>query len=282
MAGVEGRTVATSMGDVTFRERGRGPALVLLHGIGSGSGSWDGQLSSLCEVRRVVAWDAPGYGGTFALPEPAPAPADYAEALAAFLDVLGIGACDLVGHSLGALMACAFARRRPERVNGLVLASPAAGYGGAPPALREERRSARLALLYDLGPEGLARERHGALLAPDASDRARERVRAEMARIRPGGYRQAVEALAQGDICADAREIRKRTSVIVGSADRVTPRDACRKVADCFPQASFSVIHGLGHACYVEDPDAFNAALERCLGLNADRAACAVPGPPPS
>lgn len=267
MAGADAGTVATSMGDVTFRERGKGPPLVLLHGIGSGSGSWIDQLHGLHDLRRVVAWDAPGYGGSFALPAPAPAPADYAEALAAFLDALGIAACDLVGHSLGALMACAFARRRPERVNDLILAAPAAGYGGASPELREERRSERLAALDALGPEGLARERHGALLSRGASDRARERVRAEMARIRPDGYRQAVEALARGDIRADAREIRIRTAVIVGSADRVTPRDACQKVAECFPHASFSVIFGVGHACYVEDPLAFNAALEERLGL---------------
>ena len=263
------RVIETPAGSFTFLEAGGGPALVLLHGIGSGSGSWAGQIPAFADRFRVVAWDAPGYGGSTALADRAPTAADFARALAVFLDALGIDRCHLVGHSLGALMACAFACRHPERLASLMAASPAAGYGRAGARVQEERRSARLDLLDELGPEGLARERHGALLSDTASARARERVRAQMARIRTDGYRQAVETLVNGDIFADTREIAMPATVVVGSADRITPPDGCREVSESFPTARFEVLSGLGHACYVEDPDAFNAVMEDHLARAA-------------
>jgi pimeloyl-ACP methyl ester carboxylesterase len=41
----------------------------------------------------------------------------------------------------------------------------------------------------------------------------------------------------------------------------VTPPAGCRDVAESFPDARFDILAGLGHASYVEDPAAFNAAL---------------------
>ena len=49
------------------------PPLVLLHGIGSNARSWTEQLAGLGELRRVVAWDAPGYGDSTAVAPPRPA-----------------------------------------------------------------------------------------------------------------------------------------------------------------------------------------------------------------
>ncbi len=255
------RTISTARGGVTCREAGDGEPLVLLHGIGSGSASWAAQLDALAGRFRVVAWDAPGYGGSDVLPMAEPAALDYAETLAALLDALGIGGARIVGHSLGALIACAFARRWPDRVAGLMIADPAAGYANADPAVRAERMAARIGLLERLGPEGMARERAYALLSDNASAEARARVEAVMARIRPDGYRQAVAMLFGADIHDDAKRISVPVLVVCGGADTVTPPDGCRKVAESFPNARFAILPGLGHACYVEDPAAFDAAL---------------------
>ena len=263
------RTISTARGGISYREAGDGEPLVLLHGIGSGSASWASQLVSLSDRFRVIAWDAPGYGESDALEPDEPDALDYAESLADFLDALGIDSACVVGHSLGALMACAFARRWRERVAGLMLADPAAGYGKADPKVRAEKMSARLGLLDRLGPEGMARERSAALLSDNASAEARERVRAVMARIRPDGYRQAVAMLFGADIHEDARAIDYPVLVVCGGADTVTPPDGCRKVADSFPNGSFRVLPGLGHACYVEDPAAFDTALRGHFGAGA-------------
>src|SRR6478609_5303310 len=96
---------------VAVRERGtvgEGASLVLLHGISSGAASW---LQALPAQAHVVAWDAPGYGFSTPLPQEAPLAADYAARLHATLQALDVKRCVLVGHSLGALMACAYAAR---------------------------------------------------------------------------------------------------------------------------------------------------------------------------
>lgn len=94
---------------------------------------------------RVLAWDMPGYGES---PMLAAAPAnagDYADALARMLDRAGVEQTILVGHSLGALVAAAFAAKYPQRVLYLVLADVAQGYGQAEAAQRESLAGASTA-----------------------------------------------------------------------------------------------------------------------------------------
>ena len=67
--------------------------------------------------------------------------------------------------------------------------------------------------------------------------------------------------LFDADIHADARRITMPVQVVCGGADVVTPPAGCRDVAESFPDGRFDILAGLGHASYVEGPDAFNAAL---------------------
>lgn len=254
------RVVSVSGRAITIREAGTGPALVLLHGIGSGAASWQAQFATLSDRYRVIAWDAPGYGGSDMLPG-APMAVDYAAALDRLLTALGVAAADLVGHSLGALIAASCARHYPRRVRTLTIADPAAGYGSADAATREARLSDRLKALAELGPQGLAEKRSGALLSANASPEARARVRDVMAQVRPDGYRAAAAMLGGGDIFADAAFLSCPVLVLCGSEDTITPEAGCRKIAAAIKGAVYRALPGLGHASYVEGPEAFNAIL---------------------
>src|SRR3546814_5731935 len=119
--------VAAGEARFSYLAAGEGPALVLLHGIGSGARSWKNQLPSLSSSFRVVVWDAPGYGRSSPLAAEAPEAEDYADALGAFLAPLGIAGAHLVGHSLGAVIAARCALRHPPRVLTLTPASSPAG-----------------------------------------------------------------------------------------------------------------------------------------------------------
>jgi pimeloyl-ACP methyl ester carboxylesterase len=235
--------------------------LVLLHGIGSASASWLWQLQHFGRERLVLAWDAPGYGVSTALSMAEPLAGDYADALEQLLDALGIGPCILVGHSLGALMAAAFAARHPHQVQRLVLLSPAAGYGLATAAQREEKLQARLALMQRLGPQGLAAERSGNLLSPAAGAEARALVRWNMAQLDAHGHAQAAQMLASGRLIEDVARYRGPLLVACGSADTVTPEPGCRAIAAAALQGEYRSLPGLGHACYAEDPLRVNALL---------------------
>lgn len=251
----------------SYREAGAGTALVLLHGIGSSSASWIPFMHQLADAFRIVAWDAPGYADSTALAAASPVAADYADALSTMLDALSIERMVLVGHSLGALMAANFAARNPDRVTALLLADPASGYGLADEATRNERLQSRLKLMSELGPQGMATQRAGQLLGPNASPAALALVQWSMSRLRPDGHEQAARMLAAGRLVEDVARYAGRTLVVCGSADKITPEEGCRKVAQACRSGQYQSLPELGHACYVEAPEVVAAVVrEFALG----------------
>ena len=258
------QNIKLAHGMLAWREAGTGPPLVLLHGIGSGSGSWDGALAELSKTWRVIAWDAPGYGGSAPLVESAPLAAHYAAALENFLHQRAPWPLVLVGHSLGAIVAAAVAARHEITVNALVLVSPALGYGQAAAEVRESKYRERLTMVDQLGIAGMAAQRSAALCAPGASASCIEAVRQNMALATVGGYKQAAYMLAHDDLLSHLRQVQIPTAVMCGEHDTVTPPDACRQVAVAVG-APYTSLRGVAHACYVEDPAQFNAALMKVL-----------------
>ena len=254
---------------MAYREAGAGAALLLLHGIGSGSASFTAQLDGLAGGLRVIAWDAPGYGGSDPLPAETPPLADYAAAVAGLLDALDIERAHLLGHSLGALICAAFAAQHSDRLLTVTLADPTAGYATAADELRVDRLNARIEAIERLGPAGMAEQRVHQVLSPNASAAAFEHVRAVMSRLRPEGYAQAARMLHSSDIFADAARIATPTLVMCGSADTVTPEEGCRRIAAAIPGAHYHTLDGLGHASYAEGPDLFNAALSDFIARHA-------------
>jgi pimeloyl-ACP methyl ester carboxylesterase len=272
----------TRAGPIGYREavagstRADAPALILLHGIGSASASWVWQLESLRAHARIVAWDAPGYGRSAPVSDAGNAGA-WADALAALLDALGIGRGIVVGHSLGAIMATAFAASFPERVERMVLAAPAAGYGDGDRALRERIYRERVAGIEESGAEAMAARRSARLLSPSASPRALAWVRWNMAQLNPSGYGQAAALLSGDSVARHAARAAAPAAVIVGADDVVTTPDKCRAVAALWPGTPFRLLQDAGHALHVEAPARFDTMLlgALCLG-GAARAASAL------
>jgi pimeloyl-ACP methyl ester carboxylesterase len=262
----------TPRGLVSFRAAGSGPAVFLLHGISSQSGSWVGQLDALAPRFRVIAWDAPGYGRSDALPAPAPAAADYAATLAGLWDALGIERAVVVASSLGALMAGAFAARWPERAAGLVLLNPAGGYGRADPAERESKLAARLERLASLGPAGMAAELSPGMLSAAASAGARAVAAWSIARLRPDGYTQAARMLSGGSLADDAVRYDGPVQVVAASADTITPPAGCEAIARAFPRGEYRLLEGSGHLSYLDAPDTVNALVAEFALRHAGKA----------
>src|SRR5262249_35045763 len=263
------QNASTRRGIISFRAAGAGQALCLLHGISSQSGSWVHQLDTLAPRFHVVAWDAPGFGGSHQLPENAPAASDYADSLAELLDALGIARAVLVGSSFGALIAGAFAAARPHRVVGLVLLSPAGGYGLADPSERQARLVTRLQRLARVGPGGLAKDLPAGMLSERASAEAQALAAWSTARIRPDGYGQAARTLADGRLIEDAQRYPGPALVIAGTRDDITPASGSERIARAFPRGVFRLVEDAGHLCYLDTPEVINSAIadmaQRCL-----------------
>jgi pimeloyl-ACP methyl ester carboxylesterase len=167
----------------------------------------------------------------------------------------------LAGHSLGAIVAGAFAAANQERLAGLLLISPAGGYGAASEAVRAEKRDARLAMLAELGPAGLAEKRSANMLSPHANETARAWVRWNMSRVLPHGYAQATHLLANADLAADLAIFRGRVGMAVGAEDTITPPAACERLAQA-AGVPLQLVPRAGHAGYIEAPAAYDALID--------------------
>lgn len=152
---------------LNWREAGQGHPVVLLHGISSGSASWVSQLTSpsLTKHYHLYSWDAPGYLESRELETTTPTAIDYANALNAFIDKLALSNIVLVGHSLGAIIASAFASQYPNKVKGLILANPAQGYATKSPDQQKQVYQQRQDIVLSSGIEVYAQNRAAALLS---------------------------------------------------------------------------------------------------------------------
>lgn len=250
-----------------IRGQGRaGTPLVCLHGIGSNASAFAGVFAAFGDERPVLAWNAPGYGGSAALDELWPAGEDYARALKALIGHLALRRpFVLVGQSLGAIMATAYARLYRQDVAVLVLASPARGYGVGRGQPLPAGVQARLDDLEALGPEAFAAKRYARLLGPDAPPEAHDSVRRAMAEVDPQGYLRAVHLLAASDLLPEVAGLTQPCVVVWGAQDVVTPPEACREVAEAARATHSIEVPGGGHAFITERPAAFNRILRPLL-----------------
>jgi pimeloyl-ACP methyl ester carboxylesterase len=237
---------------------------VLLHGIGSGSGSWIHQLEDKT-LGHVLAWDAPGYADSSPLKKHEPLAADYAQLLWAWLDALQIKDVHLVGHSLGCIMAASAAREQPMRVKALTLLSPAQGYGKASQELRMKKRDERLQAMKVLGLQKMAEQRAPRLLSPQAPKEQIDLATHLMSRLNESGYTQATHMLSTADIRADLLAFRAISAapvqVACGDQDVITPPAACQELAQ-WMAAPYTDLPGAGHLCALQAPLQIGALIK--------------------
>jgi pimeloyl-ACP methyl ester carboxylesterase len=268
------RSAALSHGKVEWLEAGSTrvgscPPIVLLHGIGSCADSWVGLIRRLADGGRVLAWDAPGYGGSTPLQVDQPLASDYAATAAEWLDAAKVLNPILVGHSLGALMAAALVARESSaasRASGMVLVSPAQGYGTADPRVRREKFESRVQALRALGAVRMSIERAASLCSPSASAVAVAKVQELMSRVTEPGYSQAAWMLSNDMISRYLGRVRVHTAVMCGALDAVVEPESARELADKY-NMPFHMLNAVGHASYIENIDEFQRALRTMIGV---------------
>jgi pimeloyl-ACP methyl ester carboxylesterase len=260
--------------ELLVRDGAPDATVVLLHGIG-------GRASSFAEVMRrwpagprVLAWDQPGYGASANHPAAWPTPQDYGTVLLRVLDDLGVAKVDLIGQSLGGLIAATFSAAHPARMARLVLVSPAHGYstpvGGPLPELLAQR----IADFQKEGAEAFATKRAPRLVfEADRHAAVTAAVRATMATLTDPGHSQAVKVLASGTIAATLAAIPRDVLLVSGVEDVITPLAGTRALYDLLAARSgataatqrLHVIPRAGHAAYLEAPDVFVQAVSTFL-----------------
>lgn len=252
--------------DVHLDDRGTGPCVLMLHGIGGSADSFEPQFAGM-DGLRLIAWDAPGYARSA---DPA-SPLDmdgYADSAAGVIrSRCGGGGAHVLGMSWGGVIATRLALRHPDLVRSLILGSSLVGSGADPAAA--ERMRARPAELGERGPEAFAAARARKLLAAEAPDALVSTAERTMARaIRLPGYAMAAESMAQTDHTADLGAVGAPALVVCGDRDEVTGRAAGQVLAGGIPDGVFVTVRGGGHLVNQERPSAFNAWVDSFVHIS--------------
>lgn len=260
------RTRAVEVGGLTmaFRRAGKGPPLVLVHGAMCDSRVWGEQLDSLSDEFDVVAWDAPGCGGSDDPPEDLTL-AGYAECLAGFIEALGLGRPHVVGHSFGGGLVLQLAVRHPARVRSLVVVGGYAGWSGSLPPDEVDRRLAFALSLAEKLPVPVRPESVPGLVSAAMPPERLEELAAVMSDVRGAGARVMARAFAAADLRAELPSVRASTLVLYGSADERAGGPVAQALHAAIPGSVLVELPGVGHECYLEAPTAFNAEVRRFL-----------------
>lgn len=253
--------------------RGRGPAMMMLHGFtGSGQGM-EGLARSFEDEFEVLAPDLPGHGCSSIT-------AGYSfdravDDLLATLEACGHRHACWLGYSMGARLALACAARQPRCAASLVLVGARAGI--ADPAEREARRREDEALAARIEAEGIEafvdqwmaqalfatqRRLGDAFLAGARRERLANSARGLAASLRvlgPGAQQPLFDVLAR---------VEAPVLLVAGALDRKFV-EVARDLAARLPRAEVCEIADAGHAVHLERPEAFLAAARDFLRRTA-------------
>ena len=226
---------------IRYREAGRGPALVHLHGAGGLRLTPGHDL--LSRHFQVVAFEMPGFGASPENDRTRDMP-EMASTMAKAIDALGLDQFNLMGTSFGGKTALWLALQQPKRVQALVLEAPAAirPEGTVSPSGSPEEMARRLYA----HPERVA-----PLPAPDPA------VRAKTGRL--------VQRLRGPDRDADLEArlpgLAVPTLVLFGTVDRVIPPQMGHFYKELMPNAHLVFVYDAGHAISTDRPEAFTEVV---------------------
>lgn len=267
------RFVQTRRWKLHYHEVGTGDPIIMLHGSGPGATGWSNfhqNLAELSKRHRVLLMDFPGWGRS----DPFDCSGESrfganAEAVALFMDELGIGKSALVGNSMGGITALTLMAASPERVSSCV--TMGAGLAQVPdifstdtwspgirvifetyqdPSPRNFRRLVEV-MVYDsaFATDELAQQRSAAALA--AQDHLKNFLKWPFGH--PGGPFGGLEALMTG--------LHKNTTptlMIHGRNDRTVAMETTLRTAALLPNARAVILNRCGHWAQVEHAAEFN------------------------
>jgi pimeloyl-ACP methyl ester carboxylesterase len=250
---------------ITYRRAGSGDPLVLLHGgFGFDSRSWGPQLDGLKDAFDVVAWDAPGCGGSDDPPESF-SMEKYADCLAGFVRALGLTRPHVLGLSFGGALALALYARHPTLPGSLILAGAYAGWAGSLAPDEVQRRVQRISEEVARPPDEWLPTYLPGMLTASAPPEMAEQTLALMSGIRPRASLTMLRAMAEVDLRGILPAIDVPTLVLHGALDARSPLAVGRDLHTRIPASKLVVLSGVGHLSNIEGAAAFNREVTTFL-----------------
>lgn len=238
--------------------------VVLFHGLGANSNSWLLQTPALHTAGfRTIAPDAPGFGQSTD-PGGHTSIARFAGPLERLVEHLELERLNLVGISMGGVLALQIALDHPQWVSRLVLVNTFAHLNVTRPRLLPYY-VLRFILVHTLGLPTQAKAVAKRIFPYPEQEILRQGLIEQVIQADPRAYRAAMRALARFDVRSRLGEIHCPTLVVSGDRDTTVPVETQRYLAQNIAHARHSVIPEAGHGVTVEKPDLFNPVLVEFL-----------------
>jgi 2-succinyl-6-hydroxy-2,4-cyclohexadiene-1-carboxylate synthase len=269
------RKIAARGIEFEVEEHGSGErAFVLVHGYTGSRDDWREQLPVLAELGHTVAIDQRGHGGSGNSGDPADYTFDgLVDDLLAVLDALGLERCDLLGHSMGGVVALRFALAHPDRLHSLVAMDTAASPMRMPKRMREAGaelvQRGGMGALYKVMRERAATDPN----RPAASRAFEERIGSEaygarverkLLQMDPVAFVELGRQLAEAPpIVERLAEIRCPSLVLVGEQDALV--EAADELEAGLPDVQRVTVPDAAHSPQHENPAAWFEAIRAHL-----------------
>ncbi len=255
--------------NLTYDERGTGPALLLIHGFPLCRKMWQPQLEALADAGfRVIAPDLRGFGESEA------GDSDYsmdllADDLVGLMDSLGIELATVAGMSMGGYLLLNLLERYPQRVAAALFVVTRSG---ADDEAGKARRTEMARLVQSGQAQAVPEAFAGVLFAEETSSTRPElvaEVGAWMSATGPKALAGGLLAMRDRRDCTDLLpHIRIPALVIGGEKDRAIPPEHSRSLAAAIAEAECHILADAGHMANLEQPEAFNACVLEFLRKN--------------
>ncbi len=251
------------VGGVTlyYESRGSGDPIVFIHGLGSYTGDWQGQVDALSDAFRVVTLDLRGHGQSDKPPGPYFVPL-FAADVAKLMRALDLGPAHVVGLSLGGAVAFQLALDAPSLVRTLAIVNSGPSF-----VVSWKIRVAlfiRIFMLKTFGLRKLAETIAGRLFPKPQHEALRRAFVDHMITNDPRAYEASTRAVVGWTVEDQLAAIRCPVLVLSGDRD-YTPVAMKEAYVQKLPDARLEVLVDAGHACSIERPEAFNAIIRQFL-----------------
>ncbi|OAP62259.1 hypothetical protein AYL99_04462 [Fonsecaea erecta] len=220
-----------------------GPTILFIHGLGGTTNAFQPFIPDLQDF-NIVRFDWSGHGRSTT---PATTSIDsYVGDCLAVMDELKLKDVNVVGHSLGGLIALHLAAKAADRIKSLVLFGPVS----PPPEAGQQALKGRAKAVRENGIVGVADTVVGNAFAPESYKSKRGEValaREMLTRQDPEGYALACEALAKGQ-AAPFDRIKVPVAVVSGKEDKVSTVAAGETATkNLGSNAKQTVLESVGH-----------------------------------
>lgn len=239
--------------EVDYEIQGQGPALYMVHGIGSRKLTWNGLIPGLADRFTCVTYDLRGHGLSPTPPTPYTLD-ELVDDLEALRNKLGHRKIHIIGHSLGGMIGPAYARAHPDRVLSVGLLSTAAGRSEEDRAKLEEVGAAMedkgIGPVLDTFLERWYTDEF-IRMQPDAVEARKKQVTDTPADV----FMSVFWIYARTEMGPWLHDIECPCLILTGELDGACNPRLNRFMADEIPDSELVILDGLKHSILIEGPD---------------------------